>query len=260
MERESILNQLDLERQHVVFPGVERIYDKGVVRDLASDGKSSEIVYCSCSEDDVDAVVTQQIQDAESSGYDLEWKLYGHDRPACLAQRLQAAGFTSGDMEQFMVFAASDKALARFGPASCEIRRVTDRSGLADVELILDEVAGQSAQQRIDEYAFMLERYPDNLSFYIAYLDGVPASCGRVYFHKDSKFAALYGGQTRVRFRRQGLFTQIVAARIREAMSRGIAMIYVDALPTSEPIFRKLGFVVVTGTRPYFFKPGVRSV
>ncbi len=97
----------------------------------------------------------------------------------------------------------------------------------------------------------MVENHPNNMSVYITYVDGEPAACGRVYFHESSRFAALYGGNTRERFRERGLFTQLVAVRVREAVSRGIVDICVDALPTSEPIFRKCGFEIVTHTQPF---------
>jgi predicted acetyltransferase len=66
--------------------------------------------------------------------------------------------------------------------------------------------------------------------------------------------AVIYPG-TRERFRKRGLFTQLVATRIREAMSRGVAYVCVDALPTSEPILRKRGFEIVTYTQPFCITP-----
>ncbi len=62
---------------------------------------------------------------------------------------------------------------------------------------------------------------------------------------------AAYGGSTCERFRKRGLFTQVVGARIGEALNRGIANVCVDALPTSEPILKKHGFERVTYTQPF---------
>ena len=250
-ERLEMLRLLDAERQTVIYPGVTRISDLGVSRDVSADGKSGEIVFSSCSEGEVDRVIERQIQTARSAGYELEWKVYGHDRPPCLGERLAAAGFEAGDREAFMVFSASDKALGRFGVCHGDIRRVTSREGLEDYQTILEEVRGRGCEKEIEQYGFMLEKHPDNMSVYVASVDGEPAACGRIYFHESSRFAALYGGQTRERFRKRGLFTQMVAVRIREAFSRGIVNICVDALPTSEPILRKRGFKIVTHTQPF---------
>lgn len=150
-----------------------------------------------------------------------------------------------------MVLRASEESLARFGSPHGDIRRVIGEQGLKDYRTIREEVSGKDCGDEIARYIPMLEDYPDNMSVYVAYVDEEPAACGRIYFHEDSKFAGLYGGNTRERYRRRGLFTQVVAVRIREALHRGIVNICVDALPTSEPILRKHGFENVTHTQPF---------
>ena len=179
--------------------------------------------------------------------------MYGHDRPTCLDERLAAAGFEAGAREAFMVFCASEEVLDGLGLGGSDIRRVTDREGLRDYQVIREEVSGRSCDKEVEQYAFILQNHPDNMSIYVAYVDGEPAACGRIYFHEESRFVGLYGGNTRERFRRCGLFTQLVAARIREAVSRKVVNICVDALPTSEPILEKRGFVRLTYTQPFCF-------
>ena len=250
-EKTFLLNLLDLERRTVIYPGVTRLSDGKVWRDVSADGKSAEITYSSCSEAEVDRVIEHQIQTAHDEGHELEWKVYGHDRPACLGERLTAAGFEADDREAFMVFPASEEGLARFGTGDADIRRVTDLESLRDYRVVREEVRGRNCDKEIQQYAFLLENHPDTMSIYVAYVDGEPAGCGRIYFHEDSKFAGLCGGNTRERFRKRGLFTQVVAARIREAMGRNVVNICVDALPTSEPILAKRGFVKLTYTQPY---------
>ncbi len=252
-EQSRLLNRLDVERQTVVYPGVTRHSDRGAIREVSADGKNCEIVYSSCSGGEVDQVIDHQVQGARRAGYGLEWKLYGHDRPQCLGERLAAAGFRAGAREAFMVFSASDEAVGRFGVCSSDIRRVTDREGLADCRTILEEVRGRNCEKEIAQYASLLESHPYNLSIYVGYVAGEPATTGRVYFHESSRFATLHGGNTRGRFRRRGLYTETVAARIWEALGRGIVNVCVDALPTSEPILRKRGFETLTHTQPFFW-------
>ena len=250
-EQMETLRLLDFERQTVVYPGVTRFADEGVVRDISADGKTGEIVYSSCTEAEVDRVIDHQVHIARSAGYELEWKVFGHDQPPCLGERLIAAGFEADDRELFMVLRASAGALTRFDIHQGDIRRVTDEDGLKDYRTIREEVSGRDRGNEIARYIPMLQDHPDSMSVYVAYVDGEPAACGRVHFHPDSRFAGLCGGNTREKFRRRGLFTQIVAARIREAMGRGIINICVDALPTSEPILKKRGFEGLTHTRPF---------
>lgn len=250
-ERKQILDLLDYERQAIVYPGVRRFHDKGVVRDVSEDGSACEIVYSRAADDEIDHIITHEIESARAAQYQLEWKVYGHDQPPCLGDRLLAAGFQAGDKEAFMVFFAGEEALVSFGDDHCDIRRVTNKADLRDYQRIIEEVRGTNCEEEIKFYGFMLENHPSNMSIYIAYVDGEPATCGRIYFHEQSKLAALFGGNTRERFRNRGLFIQVVAVRIREALGRGIARVWVDALPTSEPILRKRGFEIVTYSQPF---------
>lgn len=251
-ERARILNALDFERRSVVYPGVVKIADAGVVRDVYDDGGACEIAYSCSSEAEVDAVIQRQAEAARNAGRDLEWKVYGHDCPPCLGERLIAAGFEAGDREQFMILPASEAAIGRLPlrPGD-DIRRITNREGLRDVQRIVEEVGGEGCERQIAEFEFLLESHPSNVSVYVAYVDGECAAYGRAYFHKESQFAALYGGQTRERFRNRGLFSQIVAVRVHEALRRGVAYCCVDALPTSEPILSRRGFEIATYTQPY---------
>ena len=250
-ERRDILALLDFERRTVLYPGVTRHREGEVVRDVSADGKSGEVVYSSCAEGEVDQIIERQIQTARSERYELEWKVYGHDRPTCLGKCLAAARFEAGEREAFLVFFASDEALDRFGVCRHDIRRVTGSEGLEDYRVIREEVRGRSCDTEIERYKFLLEHHPDTMSVYVAYVGDEPAACGRVYFHQSSRFAGLYGGNTRARFRRRGLFTEIVAVRLREALGRGIVNVCVDALPTSEPILKQHGFQNVTYTQPF---------
>jgi hypothetical protein len=264
VDRDELLRLLDHERM-TDNPGAHRIAEMGVVREVSEGGKSCEIVYSSCTETEVDAVIQHQIQSARSAGYELEWKVYGHDQPHCLGERLTAAGFEAGDTEAFMAFRADDESMERFAgsgaaasppsPTSggADIKQLRTRQDLEDYRKIREEGAGSSCADEVERYASILENDPKSMSLYAAYVDGEPAACGRIYFVERSGFAYLYGGNTRERFRRRGLFTQVVAARIHEAQSRGIANIFVDALPTSEPILSKRGFEILTHTQPFFF-------
>lgn len=252
-ERTQILNLLDAERQTVVYPGITRSSNAGVIKDVSADGESAEIVYSALSPDEADAAIRRELQTARNAGQELEWKLYGHDQPADLAERLVAAGFTADVRESFMVFPADVASVRRFGNLnpSRHIRQIYDRDGLRDYQTITEEVYGRSFERQIEQFAFMLENHPASLSIYVAYVGDEPAACGRVYFHSSSRFAGLFGGSTRERFRRRGLFTQIVAARLHEAVRRGVAYVCVDALPSSEPILAKRGFEAVTYTQPF---------
>ena len=254
-DRTRLLELLDFERRTVVYPGSTRSSKTGVIKDISTDGKNCEIVYSSCSDKEVDLQIANQIQGAKIHEYDLEWKVYGHDQPACLSERLSAAGFDAGDRESFMVFPANEENLALFGDSDCDIKRVAGHKDLADCQLIIQETTGKSCEKQIAEFAWTLENHPDSMSLYIAYCEGEPATFGRVIFHEESKFAGLYGGQTRAKFRKRGLYLQVVKVRIQEALNRGVEYVCIDALPSSDPILNKRGFERNTYTQPFTFSP-----
>ena len=252
--RLEILNLLDVERQTIVYPDARRIARQGLVRDFYSDGKSCEVAYSHSSESEIDQLIQEGITDCLREGYELEWKLYGHDQPHCLRERLIASGFEAGDLEAFMVLRTKSDTMEQFaGIENTDIKRVNDENSLKDYQIIMEEVHGTNRDSEVEQYRFMLENHPNNMSLYVAYVDGEAATCGRVYFHEESQFAGLYGGNTRVKYRKRGLFTQIVGVRVREAIKRGIPYICVDALPTSEPILTRLGFERLTYTQPFTF-------
>ena len=69
--------------------------------------------------------------------------------------------------------------------------------------------------------------------------------------HAGTDFASLWGGGTLPEWRGRGIFRALVARRAALAAARGYRCLQVDALPTSEPILARLGFVRLATTTPY---------
>ncbi|MFH8344496.1 GNAT family N-acetyltransferase [Streptomyces sp. NPDC018045] len=203
-------------------------------------------------------MVRAEIARADSVGYALEWKLYGHDVPAGMGRRLCAAGFTPEDVEKVLVLPVNAETAAAFEAPAYEVRRVTDGRGLDDVADISRDLGRREVAEERRQLGMRLRDAPGEMSVHVAYVDGVPAACGRVHYRPGGAFAELAGGRTRPVYRRRGLFTALVAARLREACARGRTHAFVDALPTSEPTLVKRGFVTVTTTQPFVYEPRVR--
>jgi GNAT superfamily N-acetyltransferase len=227
-----------------------------VVRERVVGRSECRIVYSRLADPDADDVVRGEMALARDGGYTLEWKLYGHDLPTDLAERLLAAGFEAGDLEQVLMLPVDDRALAAFGtPAGCEVRRVRDEAGLADYAEIAREIGRRQPQEEQQELAAVLRRAPDTMSVHVAYVDGEPVAGGRIHFRAGGSCAELAGGRTKTAHRGRGLFTAVVGARLREARVRGRELVLTDALPTSEPILTRHGFRRVTSTRPFVYRP-----
>jgi len=167
----------------------------------------------------------------------VEWKYYSHDGPE-LRERLLAAGLEPDDEETVVV---AEAASILPPPDDVELRE--------DVEAFNDlatRVFGRS------------HGFPENAVPVVAYVDGAPASGGRVDVYPDVDFAGLFGGVTLPEYRRRGLYRATVARRAEIARERGYRWLYVDALPTSRPILERLGFVAITTTTPFTLPSAAR--
>ncbi|QUH00026.1 GNAT family N-acetyltransferase [Saccharopolyspora erythraea] len=204
---------------------------------------------------DTDAVIRDETTRADAHGYALEWKLYGHDEPADLADRLLAAGFRPDAAETVLALPLTDASASAFTAPAYDIRRVHDADGLDAVVEISREIGRTGAEEEKHRLAAVLRETPREMSVHVAYVDGEPVACGRTHFAPGSGLSELAGGRTKTTHRRRGLFTALVAARLHEALARGRTHLVVDALPTSEPILRKRGFHALTRTRPYLYEP-----
>ena len=248
----DILKRLDFERRSTG----ETSLQGEVVRERSLDGSECSIVYSHCTTtQEVDEVIHHEISLAEERKYILEWKVYDHDTPLDLKDRLLAAGFEPGPVESLMVLPVKEEALAAFEAPAYDLKHIDDSAGLDDVAAISRETGRTDADDEKRRLALTLRDAPDQMSVYVAYIDGEAVACGRIHFKGNSEFAELYGGRTKTTRRNQGLYTALVAARLKEALERNRKYIVVDALPTSEPILRKRGFQFVTHTQPFVYRP-----
>jgi hypothetical protein len=251
MTNADLLRRLDLERRAAGEPSV----GGEVVREVSRDGSECTIMHSTCNTGNIAEVIRQEIARASTGKYRLEWKVYGHDQPPDLKDRLVGAGFVPELAEVVMILPVTDEALRAFAAPTYDIRRVHDGQGLDDVAEISREIGRTNAESERARLAGTLESTPSEVSVYVAYLDGAPVACGRIHFNEGSEFADLCGGRTRTTHRNRGLYTALVAARMKEALRRKRKYLAVDALPTSEPVLRKRGFQRLTDTQPFVYEP-----
>lgn len=72
-------------------------------------------------------------------------------------------------------------------------------------------------------------------------------------FSPGTQFASLWGGGTAPAWRGRGVYKALVAYRTRLAVERGYRYLQVDAMPDSQPILSRLGFVRLGTTIPYVY-------
>lgn len=245
MNVDEVLTLYDREqRREIEFPGMERQVFPHLVRYVRPAPGMSFVLYSDLDETTADATIEEQIAYFNALGTPFEWKAYAHDCPADLARRLAARGFETEEPDAIMVLDLAAAPAELLAEPAAEVRRLSNPARLADVVGVLEPVWG-------DDFTWVYERMGGHmaisnyLSVFVAYVDGKPACAGWTYY-SPGHFAGLWGGSTLEAYRGRGLYTAVLAARVREARARGIRYLTIDAGSMSRPIVARYGFEVIT--------------
>lgn len=258
MDHEAVLALYDRDmREHArpYGPGavVERV--GGVVRHLASDKGWNGVLWADLTEADADAAIAEQTRFFAELGREFEWKLYRHDRPDDLAQRLRAAGFTPEPEETLMIAEVGGLDLDVEPPQGIELRPVTDGAGVDLVADVHERAFGTDSSRFRHQMLAQLDEDPDTLVAVVALAGDVPVSSARMELTPGTRFAGLWGGGTVEAWRGRGIYRALIAHRARVAADRGYRYLQVDASDQSRPILQRLGFAPLTTTTPYVYAP-----
>lgn len=246
----NLLADLDAERRVSGTPS-----ERGdLVREWSGNRSTCRITFVDAPPERIDDLIRYERDAARAGGYSLEWKLYEHDLPDDLPARLISAGFEAEDLEDVMFLPLDRDSLTAFDGRGHEVRIVQDERGLDDYAEISRDIGRRNVEEEQRALAIALREHPDELRIHIAYIDGEPVSSGRTHLRRGGPYAELAGGRTKTTYRRRGLYTSTVASRLQEARDRDRTHALVDALPTSAPILRKLGFKLLTRTQPYIYQ------
>lgn len=255
MPAASMLARYDLQQRiHIQERGFRREAAPGVVRLVNEGDGEGMVIHSRLAPDCADAVIAREIGYFSALGQDFEWKVYGHDGPADLKDRLLAQGFVPEDPEAFLVLDLDAPPAGLLAPVALDIRRISDPSLLDGMAGIDREVWGRSDPAFLAARKRDLQEDPGHVSFYMAYADGEAVAHARITFQDGSDFAGLWGGSTRPGFRGRGFYTALLAARLQEARGRGIRYLTIDASPMSRPIVERHGFRLLTLTQPFKFQ------
>ncbi|HTT35404.1 MAG TPA: GNAT family N-acetyltransferase [Thermoplasmata archaeon] len=251
-DRAEILALYDREmRRDPVAPAGSRV--ERLDRIVRLVGEEDGILWSDLSEADAPAVVAEQLRFFGLRPGPLEWKVFGHDRPAELEALLARAGFVPGEPETLVVFDLRDGPPSGEMPDGVEVRRATDAIGLRDAVRAGEAAFGADGGATASRYAKAL-RDPRQ-ALLVAYTDGAPVAAGRLEMPPGRSFASLWGGGTDPRHRHRGLYRGLVRARGAIARAAGYRFLTVDAEETSRPILLRLGFVPLTTTRAWTRPP-----
>jgi GNAT superfamily N-acetyltransferase len=231
-------------RQEVQPHGMRREAFHNGVRLVDLNGREGTVIYSSLAPHETDRVIREQIDYFKGLEQDFEWKVFTHDQPPDLKERLVQHGFEMEDTEALLVLDLSRASLDLLAPPVRKVCRILPES-VSDFKAVLFAVWGECTIGLAERLVASLMWDPASVSMYVAYDNGRPVSCGWTSFNAGKHFAGLWSGSTLPEYRGKGFYRAVVAARVQEARERDIRFAAVDAKPTSRPILQKLGFQLI---------------
>lgn len=250
IELDTIRERLDFERRTLAPEGWTLEALPNISRIRCAESEHHMISFSSLTDDVADLVIAEQAAHYRELAVQVEWKVYQHDSPSDLLQRVERHGFMAGPRETVLVLDLQDHPSWIDEPPTHSVIRIESEEHLdlyrQSGEAIFNQEHGSTARQLLSA----IRRGSIRHRGYIVVEGEAAVSIGRLYNDLGSAFGGLYGGGTLERYRRRGFYRATLVARARDALSVGARYLIVDALPTSRPILEKLGFVRLTDTWP----------
>jgi len=202
--------------------------------------------------DEIGPAIEAEVAFFQELGQGFEWKVFTHDLPLDLKERLRAAGFEIGEPEAVMAISLTDSLSLHPDGSGDEItfRQIQSDRDLDEYFAVADSVWGSRTPGERAYYAALLAARPIRMRAYVARIDGKPVHAARMTLCHDSGVAGLRGGGTLPDFRRRGIYAASVRLRLSDAREAGMRYALVDAKPTSEPILKRLDFEQIATTYP----------
>lgn len=232
-------------RQAADWPGMHCEALPNLVRFLGLDVDSdaSYISWSQLTPENADAAIESQVSYFRDKSIRFEWVVYTQDQPADLGARLEAHGFIkSDDPGAVMVAHLQDLPPEIWNLDTSLVKRVTSPEEIDAVIDMENEVWKMDLSRVGRSLKRDLQKTPQKVSIFVIFDGTQVVSAAWSFYLVPEVFVGLYGGSTRVEYRRRGYYHTLLAARAREARERGYSYLYVDAGPESQPILSSLGF------------------
>lgn len=201
---------------------------------------------------ELDELIARQRDFFTARDQSVEWKTWGHDKPAELGERLKAAGFAEDDTETVVV-GLTEEMVTPVDLDGIVVRETRDEADIHRMVASSSEAFGKDVSFMIP---FLMGKKDDpNTVIVVAEAEGRVVSSARLDVVAGTEFGGLWGGSTLAQWRGRGIYRALVAHRAQVALRRGVKYLQVDASEDSRPILERLGFVKVTTTTGYIWKP-----
>lgn len=247
MDLQAVLDLYDrAERVEVRFPDMQRQVTTHVIRHVSLRDETGFISYSWVDEDTVEDAIREQIYHFEGLSIGFEWKVYEHDSPSDLKERLERYGFRADEPEAIMVLQVASAPTVLLAPVTHDVRRIEDPALIPQILKVQEEVWEERKDGLAKRLQWHLRHHPNLMTIYAAYAGRQPVCSAWLFHDTRSPFGSLWGGATVPAYRGQGFYTALVAARVQEASRRGARFLTVDASSMSRPILERLGFQRIT--------------
>ncbi|MET0492780.1 MAG: GNAT family N-acetyltransferase, partial [Actinoplanes sp.] len=203
----------------------------------------------------LDRLIARQRDFFRARGQGLEWKVMGHDLPVELPERLVAAGFVPEATAAVLLGYAEEVAGAPVLPEGVVLRQVSEDQDLRRIADHQTEIWGFDCSWVAAHLAARVAADPGLITILVAEAGDQITCTAWTMFEPGTDFAALLGGATLPEWRGRGIYSALIAARAREAATRGFRLLHVDASPESAPLLRRYGFHEISTSRHYEWSP-----
>lgn len=254
MNKNSLLVQYDKDlRLRVMYPEARKEITNDVVRLIRRAPGMNVVSFTFANERSLHRVIHNEVEYFVPLQQPFTWKVYDHDLLPSLKDELVSHGFApDNDPADVMILDINNAPALLSEPVSADIRRIDTLQGLKDIIHVLDQVWGGHNTWVNDRLGDHLQ-IPGYLSVYAAYVDNQPASIAWTHFPRGH-FATLFAGSTIAEYRKQGLYTSLLATRLKEIRERGYRYAVVEAGAMSKPIVAKHGFQHITTVHDFQWK------
>ena len=146
--------------------------------------------------DIADAVIAEQAAHYRELGAEVEWKVYQHDGPPDLLQRVERYGFIAGPRETVLVLDLQEPARWIDEPPAHPVIRVENEDHVDLYRQSAEEVFGKDHGPTGRELLSGIQKGSMRHRAYIVIEGNAAVSVGRLYTDPQSAFGGLYGGGT----------------------------------------------------------------
>ena len=221
-------------RIRIAYPEARKEITRDVVRVIRQAPGMNVVAFTFANETNLHDVIHREVDYLTALNQPFTWKVYDHDLLPSLQDTLSSHGFVRDDSADVMVLDVTKAPSELLDSVKADIRRITSTDGLQDVIYVLDQVWG-GHNTWVNERLGMHLQVPGYLSVYVAYVENKPASVAWTSFPRG-QFATLFAGSTISQYRKQGLYTSLLATRVQEIHQRGYHFAVVETGDMSRSI------------------------